>query len=688
MYLQARMFTHKLCNHGTPPHTHNTPRQAHPHNNTRIQNIPQNQQSPPIPYYLTPLHDTLIIGISHLFITKHTHPSSTSKYPVLATHNSHLSKHNTHQCQPSRFTLFSFYCLIIILYLFYNNTNIPTIWPSPLIHKLPRTSHQQISTQPRIKIKIKAFTTLIKHHLISTPRISKLITLSLTVIFFLNLNLHIHQAHSLLPQHIHPTNPTTTWAPYRTLCKLHLHKNLTHHPKPPLITQTHFHSQHDITFKHIMASASRPRHNVNIKNRLSKNGEARETTTNIPNHERRVHFLSKQPNNSTPILQYDTHPTHKLSQPYLQYVPQPKHKPHSNHNTHPRTKMHSKHKAHLKTKPYHLKNMHPQHKHHPKHYIHLKGKIQSNVKTNLLHNLHPELKNELQPNTHTLYKHTTKNKMASAYRPRLTYHNTCIRINYWKPNSMTNHQFTNNTQSHFSPKQIEKPIPAIPNLFTTTKYTLIIYLKTHMKKPKTILTHGHYFINKLELLKCGDIESNPGPMPNILHSHPTTHKRRANIYFIPNTIKLQPEYQHLANTFAPILKNTHSLYPQTINTYPHLHQYIQTQRQSPPTHLLYALIITIHPLIDTCNHILAQPQNFHFNNIWTNTLIIRLANLHNPPERHIMTPHPYTTFIENNQDIILPQNSIHTKIYEFIHNQDTPPLQQSFKINSPSSQIN
>ena len=99
--------------------------------------------------------------------------------------------------------------------------------------------------------------------------------------------------------------------------------------------------------------------------------------------------------------------------------------------------------------------------------------------------------------------------------------------------------------------------------------------------------------------------------------------------------------------------------------------------------MLYALIITIHPSIDTCNNILVQPQNYHFNNIWTNTLIIKLTNLTNPPERHILTPHPYTTFMENNEDIILPKNSIHTEIYEFIHNQDTtstPTTLQSKKI--------
>jgi hypothetical protein len=171
-------------------------------------------------------------------------------------------------------------------------------------------------------------------------------------------------------------------------------------------------------------------------------------------------------------------------------------------------------------------------------------------------------------------------------------------------------------------------------------------------------------------------------MPNILHTHPAAHKKRAKAYFIPNTIKLQPEYQHIASTFAPILRRNHPLHQQTTITYPYLHQYIQTQNYSPPTHILYALIITINPSIDTCNNILAQPHIYHFNNIWTNTLIIRLANLTNPPERHILTQHPYTMFIENNQDIVHPKNSIHTDLYKYIHNQETPPtpitLQRQF----------
>ena len=292
----------------------------------------------------------------------------------------------------------------------------------------------------------------------------------------------------------------------------------------------------------------------------------------------------------------------------------------------------------------------------PTHTTRLKQKTQPHLKSHPVHSLH-------------LNPHTT----APAYRPRHTNNNTYYLLNHWKTNSVTNQIPIDPTKLHFLPHQVAHTTPAQPNLFNTTKLKMLIYVKINKKNPEVLWFHRYYFINKLELLKCGDIEVNPGPMPNILHTHPTIHKKRANLYFIPNTIKLQPEYQHIAKSFAPIIKLAHPFHLQAINTYPHLHQYIQTQRQSPLPHVLYALIITIHPSINTCNNILAQPQNYHFNNIWTTTLILRLANLTNPPERNIRIPHPYTTFVENYQDIILPKNSLHKEIYDFIHNRATTP---------------
>ena len=209
-------------------------------------------------------------------------------------------------------------------------------------------------------------------------------------------------------------------------------------------------------------------------------------------------------------------------------------------------------------------------------------------------------------------KQGLQHKTGSASRPRHRTRNIYLFTNNWAPRKITNHTPRNNSNTHFSTKQLTNKIPALPNLLTTIKFTLTKYLKLNKRKTKTIQTHGYYFINKLALLQCGDIEPNPGPMPNILRTHPTSHKKRAKTYFIPNTIKLQPEYQHIASSFAPILETIHPLHHQTNTKYPYLHRYIQTQNHSPSTHILYALIITINPSIDTCNNILAQPHTYDF----------------------------------------------------------------------------
>ena len=140
-------------------------------------------------------------------------------------------------------------------------------------------------------------------------------------------------------------------------------------------------------------------------------------------------------------------------------------------------------------------------------------------------NHHSKLNYPLKSNPHSIYKHFPKNTTASASRPRHTNDSTFNPINKWKLNSITNQITRNNTNLHLSPRQVENTIPAIPNLFTTTKFTIVIYLKTNKKKPKILHFNGYYFINTLGLLRCGDIELNPGPMPTILHTHPTTHKK-------------------------------------------------------------------------------------------------------------------------------------------------------------------
>ena len=91
---------------------------------------------PQVPYYLTTLNHTLIIGISHHLITKYTQLPKTSTRTLLFTHKFPLSKHNIHQCQPYQPTIFFLYSLFITLYFFYNNKHIPMICPFYTIHKL------------------------------------------------------------------------------------------------------------------------------------------------------------------------------------------------------------------------------------------------------------------------------------------------------------------------------------------------------------------------------------------------------------------------------------------------------------------------------------------------------------------------------------------------------------------------
>ena len=187
-----------------------------------------------------------------------------------------------------------------------------------------------------------------------------------------------------------------------------------------------------------------------------------------------------------------------------------------------------------------------------------------------------------------------------------------------------------------------------------------MYSKNHtLNQHKTM----NNFINKQMLLKCGDIETNPRPMPNILKIHPPSHKKRCKTYFIPCTIKLQPEYQHIAKTFFSILKINHLSHINAIRNFPRLAQHLDQIKEHPNPKVLFALITTINPDINACEHQLNRNPNF----VWTITLLERMNNLNNPPERHIATLHPYTKFIQDNQSLINPPNTIHKEVYNYIH---------------------
>jgi hypothetical protein len=152
-----------------------------------------------------------------------------------------------------------------------------------------------------------------------------------------------------------------------------------------------------------------------------------------------------------------------------------------------------------------------------------------------------------------------------------------------------------------------------------------------------------YFIHApfaILLIICGDIEPNFGPLNTILRHHPPNHKRRNSTYFLPNTIKLKPEYQHLAQTFIPHFFTTHPLHLQKTTSHPNLIQFINSHCIHPTPRILYTLIITIHPSPQTCGNTLRHSPH----QLWAQVLLNNMSRLPIPPERSIHTPHPIELF--------------------------------------------
>ena len=268
----------------------------------------------------------------------------------------------------------------------------------------------------------------------------------------------------------------------------------------------------------------------------------------------------------------------------------------------------------------------------------------------------------------------TKNGKEVAHRPFQGPINKSTKPNTKPINTIPyNRLFTHKKKSklHFTPKRKHINIKIKPFLKSNLQKTQQIYdchyrsIQNHPnmhQKKKILYTLVNTFNKSLILLRSGDIEKNPGPMPDILKTHPPPHKRRYKTYFITCTIKLQPEYQHLAKSFSPILKIDHPNHINATRSFPYLTRYLDQKRQHPVSRLLFALITTISPDINTCEH---QVINIP-NQDWTTILLDKMTTLRNPPERYIDIVHPYTKFVNNHKKLINPPIAIHNEIFDFI----------------------
>ncbi len=139
---------------------------------------------------------------------------------------------------------------------------------------------------------------------------------------------------------------------------------------------------------------------------------------------------------------------------------------------------------------------------------------------------------------HVQKKSKPMNKIIQKYKINTYY--TCVKYN--KENTYVIIKNKNNNNKYYYNKSHSNH--TLYNNYTNTTPP------KNCKQNKTTPLH-------LLLLLCGDIETNPGPMPYILKTHPPPHKNRCKMYFIACTIKLHPEYQHLEKQFSPIINLTH-----------------------------------------------------------------------------------------------------------------------------------
>jgi hypothetical protein len=236
---------------------------------------------------------------------------------------------------------------------------------------------------------------------------------------------------------------------------------------------------------------------------------------------------------------------------------------------------------------------------------------------------------------HTRLKSHTQPKTHKTIHPLHTHHKT--------QTSKINTQKNKSTHTY-----IEKY-----NLTTTTKNPI-----TYKIRIKEITQNNnkipHYtFYNKIIRLKCGDIESNPGPRHTLLLNHSQIHQERQKTYFFNKTTQIKPEYIHIFELFKPYLNHM-----QNININQHLTQFCTNNTHCPSSYLFYTILITLARTPTQRNQLIVENSTQ-----WTINLIKNLTESPNPPPTDL---HKLQKFHSKNPHITKPLDSIHKELYSFI----------------------
>jgi hypothetical protein len=220
-------------------------------------------------------------------------------------------------------------------------------------------------------------------------------------------------------------------------------------------------------------------------------------------------------------------------------------------------------------------------------------------------------------------------------KPRKPYHKN--NTPYQKEKSKTQHRKNENQTKH-----------------RKKNATTIHNTKKYIPKDTTQIENEYTF--KKSLLKCGDIESNPGPRPIPLFNHPQEHVEKQKTYFFHKTSQIKPEYNHIMDLFKLYLNHTH-----TSNINPHLTQFCRDNNHCPESYLFYAILTTLAPTPTQCNQLIEENSTQ-----WTTNLI---KNLMEHPHPLSTDQHKLIKFYSENEHIIKPPESIQKELYSFITNE-------------------
>jgi hypothetical protein len=239
----------------------------------------------------------------------------------------------------------------------------------------------------------------------------------------------------------------------------------------------------------------------------------------------------------------------------------------------------------------------------------------------------PLKKKSLLPNNNTIRKLDPKFTQLPNHPHNQQNNHTTFSYKSWKSSKQKNTTFTLKPWTRNSPPLSP---PKISQLITKHVYISEPHnphfphknLDKIQSHPKKILHKipNYTYLNTKSLLKCGEIEINPGPKFTFLLNHPQIHLEKQKTYFYNKTIQIKLEYKHIFETFKPYLSHT-----QTINTNPHLKQFCMDNSHCTQNYLFYTILITLAPTLTHCNQIIGE-----IFTQWTTKLIKNLTESINP----------------------------------------------------------